>query len=137
MITEIYDYLISEATTALEVQVLKAYPNWSRPLLTPPIAALEIASLAPAGRRIGQQSARQALGLRLYVFAQNEAPGLAEMLEAVLGLQQAVASFEADGRRVDCAFGEGQRHINQTGTTQEDHGFSWFLTVTFPHQEAT
>jgi hypothetical protein len=32
---------------------------------------------------------------------------------------------------VECAFSEGQRHINQTGTIQEDHGFSWFLTVIY------
>ena len=137
MIAEIYDHMVSEAATALGCDVLKAYPNWARPLLAPPIAALEIATLAPAGNRIGQRSARHALGLRLYVFAQNEAPGLAGMLEHVLSLQQTVASFEADNCRVDCVFNEGQRHINQTGATQEDHGFSWFLTVTFPHQEAT
>lgn len=131
MIAEIFDHLVSQAATALGCQVLKAYPTWARPDLAPPIAALEIATLAPAGNRIGQRAARHALGLRLYVFAQTEVPGLAEMLEAVQTLQQTVASFEADGQRVDCAFAEGQRIDNQTGTRQEDHGFSWFLTATY------
>ena len=135
MISEIFLHLISQATTALGVQTLKAFPNWARPQLEPPIAALEIATLAPAGNRIGQRAARQTLGLRFYVFAQNEAPGLTDLLDAVLALQQTVASFEADGSRVDCAWSDGQRHQNQTGSAQEDHGFSWYLTVTFPHQE--
>ena len=135
MIGEIYLSLCQFAATALGCDILKAFPNWSRPQLAPPIAALEIATLAPAGNRIGQRAARQTLGLRLYVFAQNEAPGLTGMLDAVLALQQTVASFEADGSRVDCAFSDGQRHQNQTGTVQEDHGFTWYLTVTFPHQE--
>ncbi len=135
MITEIYSYLVQATATALATQVVRAFPNWARPALEPPIAALEIATLAPAGNRIGQRAARQTLGLRLYVFAQNEAPGLTGMLDAVLALQQTVASFEANGSRVDCAFSDGQRHQNQTGTAQEDHGFAWYLTVTFPHQE--
>jgi len=144
VISEIFLHLVQSAATALATPdangvlqplvVLKAYPNWSRPQLEPPIAALEIASLAPAGNRIGQRAARQVLGLRLYVFAQNEVPGLSDLLEAALALQQAVASFEVGGSRVDCAFSEGQRHTNQTGTAQEDHGFSWFVTVTFPYQ---
>jgi prepilin-type processing-associated H-X9-DG protein len=131
MIEEIYDHMVSEAATALGCDCLKAYPNWARPLLTPPIAALEIASLAPAGNRIGQPSARHALGLRLYVFAQNEAPGLAGMLEQVQALEQSIATSVVDGRRVNFAFADGQRHINQSGAQQEDHGFSWYVSATY------
>lgn len=131
MISEIYDYLCQSTATALGVQVLKAFPNWARPQLSPPIAALEIATLAPAGNRIGQRAARRTLGLRLYVFAQNEAPGLAGMLDAVNDLQETIMTFDIGGKRVECLFAEGQRHTNQTGASQEDHGFSWFLAVSY------
>lgn len=132
MIAEIYDTLVSDVATALGVDVIRGAPNWSRPSLTPPIAALEIAALAlPAGNRIGQRAARHALGLRLYVFGLNESPSLAGMLEAVTVFQQTHASIPVLGRCVDIVWNDGQRHVNQTGTTQEDHGFTWFLTATY------
>jgi len=131
MITEIYDYLCQSAASALGCSTLRAYPHWARPALEPPIAALEIASLASAGNRIGQRAARHALGLRLYVFAQNEAPGLAGMLEQVQALEQSIATSVVDGRRVDFVFSDGQRHQNQTGSQQEDHGFSWYVSATY------
>lgn len=131
MVEAVFSFVASAAASALACQVVRAFPNWTRGNLTPPLAALEIASLAPAGNRIGQRSTRHALTLRLYVFAANES-SLAQMLDDVLALKQSIASVEVvTGRRVNFAFTDGQRHINQTGTQQEDHGFSWGVTATY------
>lgn len=130
MIDDIYNFLVSQAATALAVTVVKAFPNFLRPTLVPPMAALEIASLAMASNRIGQKSARHALGLRLYVFAANEV-SLAQMLESVLTLEQQILSATVAGQRVDFSFADGQRHQNQSGTEEEDHGFSFFVTATY------
>lgn len=130
MIAAIYDALVSEVASALGVTVVRAFPNWARPTLVPPLAALEIAGLLPSGNRQGQQNARHALGMRLYLFAENEV-ALAQMLDSVMALEQSILSLAVAGKRVNFSFAEGQRHQNQTGTQQEDHGFSFYVTASY------
>lgn len=130
MVAEIFSELLSQAEAALGVNVVKGKPNWARPNSTPPCAALEIESIAGAGNRIGQRNARHALGLKLTVFAQS-LPGLAQMLDSVQVLEANAQSLSVAGQRVDILFGEGLRHDNQDGVSQEDHGFFWVITASY------
>jgi len=130
MIADIFDTLVSQAASALGVTVVRAFPNWARPTLVPPLAALEIAGLLSDRSRIGQKSAQHVLGLRLYLFAETE-PALAQMLDSVMALEQSILTLTVAGKDVNFAFGDGQRHQNQTGTQQEDHGFSFYVTASY------
>lgn len=128
MIAEIYSFLVIRATSALAKTVVRGFPRWANPTVVPPLAALEYTTLAPAGNRIGQKNARHALGFRLYVFADNE-PALGQMLDRVMALEQVIAVSTVAGKKVDFALTDGQRYQNQSGTQEEDHGFSFGVTA--------
>jgi hypothetical protein len=130
MVALIYSALISAAEAAIGVNVIKGRPNWSRPNQTPPIAALEIDSIAGAGNRIGQKHARHALTLKLTVFAPSHF-ALAQMIDSVAALQASAASIEVAGQRVDVSFADGLRHQSETGVSQEDHGFFWVIAASY------
>lgn len=128
MIAAIYSFLVLQAASALATIVVRGFPRWANPTMVPPLAALEYTTLAPAGNRIGQKNARHALGLRLYVFADND-PDLGQMLDSVMALEKSIATSTVAGMKVDFALTDGQRYQNQSGTQQEDHGFSFGVTA--------
>lgn len=130
MILEAYDHMVSQAASALAVQVVQAFPNWSRPALAPPLAAVEISDLNPAGSRIGQADARHVLVLRLYVFANTETQ-LGQMLDGVVSLKKTLASLVVGGAVARFSISGGQRYQSLTGAVQEDHAFFFSVSVNY------
>lgn len=129
MIAEIYSDLLSVAEAALSVNVVKGFPKWGRPTVTPPIAALEINAIREATlQRIGD--VRQVLDMTLYVFAEHE-PGLALLLDRIVLMKKTTLALDIAGQVVQLRYTDGQRYENQSGTQQEDHGFSWSIAATY------
>lgn len=126
MIREVFEYFVLSAEAELGVNCVKGYPDWARPAATPPCAALELATWGTSiPTRIGQNQTRQALGLRLWVFARHE-PELAELLDSLAAWATDGEAPVVDGRRLDVRWLDGQRHVNETGSQAEAHGF-WVL----------
>lgn len=129
MIDEIYQYLINEGKAALSVDVVRGYPRWGRVGLNPPVAGLEIIQWQPAGpRRIGQGEAREALGLRWYLFARHDQE-LSQMLGSLAAWWRGHKSAEVNSQTVSIQITVAQRAPNETGVQQEDHGF-WIEMTT-------
>lgn len=130
MIQELYDHIVTEVAAATGVNVVKGFPNWGRPNLTPPVAALEILSWFPQRpTRVGEKRAQQSVQFQLWVFAQHE-PQLTELLDSITAWDATKESATVDGNNVrQFALTEGQRHFSQTGVEQEDHAFRFIINV--------
>lgn len=129
MIQELYDHILTEVAAATGVNVVKGFPNWGRPALTTPVAALEILSWFPSRpTRIGEKRARQSIQLQLWVFARHE-PELTELLDSIATWDAGKGPTTVDGNTVEFTMSEGQRHFSTTGTEQEDHAFRLILNA--------
>ena len=129
MIKEVFEYFAGQAEAKLGVTCVKGFPDWARPAAVPPCAALELATWASGTpKRIGQNQARQEVGLRLYVFARHE-PELASLLDSLADWMLDGEAPVVGSSRLSVNWREGQRHLNETGTQQEAHGFVVLLTA--------
>jgi hypothetical protein len=128
MLREIFEWIVSGAGAALGVSVVKGFPTWGRPSLTPPVAALELSNWAPVRpSRIGQGQARQSASFSFWTFARNE-PELLDLLDSLAAWALGNATADINSRRVDVSIGDGQRHNSETGAQQEQYGFLVFLS---------
>lgn len=129
MIRDVIDMIAAALEAALGCTVVKGYPNWGRPSVTLPAAALEITAWTPnTPRRIGDGLAGQSLGLRLALFGRHEIE-MAEMLETTVATLAGLAAMRIDSRPVYLKLEAGQRQFNQSGVQQEDHVFSLPMTA--------
>lgn len=129
MIQELYDHVVTDLVAATGANVIKGFPNWGRPNLTPPVLALEILSWFPSRpTRIGEKRARQSIQLQVWVFARHE-PELAELLDSIAAWDAAKGPTTVDTNTVEFTLSEGQRHFSTTGTEQEDHAFRLILNT--------
>lgn len=129
MFQELYDFVLTEVAAATGLNVVKGFPNWGRPNLVPPVAALEILSWFPSRpTRVGEKRARQSLQFQIWVFARHE-PELADMLESISAWDAARGPATVDTNRVEFVMSEGQKHFNQSGAEQEDHAFRLILNA--------
>ena len=128
MLQDIFEWIVSSAGAALGATVVHGFPTWGKPALTPPVAALEIATWSPGlPTRIGQARARQSASFTFYLFARNELELLA-MLGSFAAWGLGNASVEIDGRRVDVGLSDGLRYQSETGAQQEEYAFQVTLS---------
>jgi len=130
MILEILNDLVTQLAAALGVTVVKGFPDWARPALAPPLAALEITGWLPSTNRIGQRQARQTASFRFWVFARQE-PELCTLLDSLTTWSAATNAANINSRIVDLALSDGQRHTPETPAQQEQHAFLFTLTASW------
>lgn len=131
MILEIYEYLLTTYGTELAVSTTKGFPDWARPVLAPPLVALELAGLQPREGRIGQAVAKRAVGYRGWLFARNE-PELCHLLDDLDTWHSGDGSaFEIAARRVVCKLQDVQRHDPLTSAEKEGHAVVFVVEVAY------
>ena len=131
MIKEVFEYFVAQAESKLSVNCVKGFPDWARPAVVTPCAALELAAWSPGiPRRIGQNQARQSVTLRLWLFARHE-PELAQMLDSLATWAEDGEAPVVGSSRLTVNWLEGQRHFSETGSQAEAHGFTVPLSVTW------
>lgn len=131
MIKEIFEYLVNNGETQLGVSVLKGFPDWARPNMTLPIAAVELAASSPGTyNRTGHPQAQRTLYFRFFIFARHE-PELCEKLESLVNWLAGLGRREIEGQFVAFRQQDGQRHEPATNAQQEMHGFWISIQVTW------
>ena len=122
MYAEIMQALATEIEGALGVNVVKGFPAWGRPNLSPPVAALLAEQVEVA--EVGRISAyHMSIIWRVIVFARHEQEMLT-LLEALVNWARETRTIRAGNSTHLVEFQGGSRYMGTTGAQQEDHGFA-------------
>ncbi|GAB4565356.1 MAG: hypothetical protein Kow0047_15870 [Anaerolineae bacterium] len=121
MYTEVMQELAAQIGSALGVSVVKGYPAWGRPNMSPPVVALlaDRIDLSDVGR-IGVRP--MAATWRAIVFGRHEQEMLA-LAEALIRWAYETRAVVVDGSEIPVQFLGGSRFMGATGAQQEDYGF--------------
>lgn len=131
MILEVFESILTAYKTELSVTTSKGYPNWARPDLVTPCAALEFAGFQPYKDRIGQTISTSSITFRGWLFARDE-PQLCAMVDALIEWHRTDGSaFEAAARRVACMLQALERHDPLTSNINETHAVTFLLQVVY------